>query len=86
MQGRIRGNDFLFIRELIAGAGIGPLPWFLARQEVVSGRLLRVLPEYRGAGMTAHLVHPPARPVPPKVIALCTYLREHAPRLMVPHN
>jgi DNA-binding transcriptional LysR family regulator len=77
MQGRIRGNDFLFIRELIAaGAGIGPLPWFLARQEVVSGRLLRVLPYYRGAGMTAHLVYPPAKPVPAKVIALCTYQRE----------
>jgi DNA-binding transcriptional LysR family regulator len=29
-------------------------------------------------------VHPPAKPVPAKVIALCTYLREHAPRLMVP--
>jgi DNA-binding transcriptional LysR family regulator len=85
LQGRIGGNDFVFVRELIAsGAGIGPLPWFLASPEVASGRLVRVLPQYRAAGLTAHLVYPPAQPVPPKVIAFCAYLHEHAPRLMVP--
>jgi DNA-binding transcriptional LysR family regulator len=35
VNGRAAGNDFFFLREAIAsGLGIGPLPWFLASQEV----------------------------------------------------
>jgi DNA-binding transcriptional LysR family regulator len=42
-----------------------------------------VLPEYRGAGGIAYLVYPPAKPLSPKLVAFCSYLLEHAPRLIV---
>ena len=82
VNGRASGNDFFFVREAIAsGVGIGPLPWFLASQEVAAGRITRVLPEYRAAGGTAYLVYPPAKPLAPKLVRFCAHLLEHVPRL-----
>ena len=82
VNGRASGNDFFFVREAIAsGVGIGPLPWFLASQEVAAGRITRVLPEYRAVGGTAYLVYPPAKPVAPKLVRFCAHLLEHVPRL-----
>jgi len=82
VSGRASGNDFFFMREAIAsGVGIGPLPWFLASQEVAAGRITRVLPEYRVAGGTAYLVYPPAKPLAPKLVRFCAHLLEHVPRL-----
>lgn len=83
VSGPIAGNDFFFIRESIAsGAGIGSLPWFVARSEIESGRLVRVLPDYQHAGTTAFVVHAPLRPLPAKTKAFRDYLLEHAPRLL----
>lgn len=82
VNGRASGNDFFFVREAIAsGLGIGPLPWFLASQEVAAGRVISVLPEYRAAGGTAYLVYPPAKPLAPKLVRFCAHLLEHVPRL-----
>jgi len=82
VNGRAAGNDFFFVREaIVSGVGIGPLPWFLASQEVSAGRLTRVLPEYRVAGGTAYLVYPPAKPLAPKLVRFCAHLLEHGPRL-----
>jgi DNA-binding transcriptional LysR family regulator len=82
VNGRAAGNDFFFLREAItSGVGIGPLPWFLANQEVAAGRITRVLPEYRAAGGTAYLVYPPAKPLAPKLVRFCAHLLEHVPRL-----
>jgi DNA-binding transcriptional LysR family regulator len=84
VQGRASANDLFFMREAIAaGLGIGPLPWFLANPELAAGRITRVLPEYRLAGGTSYLVYPPAKPLSPKLVAFCSYLLEHAPRLIV---
>lgn len=85
VQGRVAGNDFFFLREAIAsGVGIGPLPWFLASQELAAGRITRVLPDYRAAGGTAYLVYPPAKPLSPKLAKLCAHLMEHVPRMVGP--
>jgi DNA-binding transcriptional LysR family regulator len=82
VMGRAAGNDFFFLREAIsAGVGIGPLPWFLANDELAAGRITRVLPDYRAAGGTAYLVHPPAKPLSPKLAKFCAHLAEHVPRL-----
>lgn len=82
VNGRASSNDFFFVREAIAsGVGIGPLPWFLASQEVAAGRITRVLPEYRVAGGTAYLVYRPAKPLAPKLVRFCSHLLEHVPRL-----
>ncbi|MEZ4403687.1 MAG: LysR family transcriptional regulator [Kofleriaceae bacterium] len=84
VRGRTSGNDFFFMRELtLAGAGIGPLSWFLARADVAAGRLVRVLPDHRLAGTTAYVVHLPLRPLPAKVVAFKRFLLEHAPPLLI---
>jgi DNA-binding transcriptional LysR family regulator len=79
---RAAANDFFFLREAIAaGVGIGPLPWFLASHELAAGRIIRVLPDYRVTGGTAHLVYPPAKPLSPKLAQFCAHLIGHVPRL-----
>jgi DNA-binding transcriptional LysR family regulator len=85
VQGRAASNDFFFLREAIAaGVGIGLLPWFLARSELDAGRITRVLPDHRAAGGTGYLVHPPTKPIPPKLLKFCAHLLEHIPRLAEP--
>lgn len=84
VRGRTSANDFFFMREAIAaGAGVGPLPWFVAHGELASGRLVRVLPDHRLAGTTVFLVHAPLRPLPRKIEVFRSYLLEHAPRLLL---
>lgn len=85
VEGRVDGNDFFFVREAIAaGAGIGPLPWFVASADVQAGRLQRILPTHRLAGTTAYFVHPPARPASRKLDTFRAFVVEHAPRLLSP--
>jgi DNA-binding transcriptional LysR family regulator len=83
VPGRVSGDDFFFVREaVVAGLGIGLMPWFMASHEVAAGRVVRVLPDYQAALGSMYLVYPPAKPLPPKVAAFTAYLREHAPRLL----
>ena len=80
VPGRVSGDDFFFIREaVVAGVGIGPMPWFMASHELAAGRVVRALPDYQAMPGAMYLVYPPAKPLPPKVAAFTTYLREHAP-------
>jgi len=73
VPGRVNGDDFLFVRgAVVAGVGIGVLPWFIANQELAAGSITRVLPEYRLVGGSAWVVHAPAKPVPPKLRAFCS--------------
>ena len=74
---RIVSDDFMFIRRaLCQGAGIGPLPTFVARAPVEAGELTRVLPKFdSGAGRFA-LVYPKARQVPRKVCVFRDFLVE----------
>jgi len=82
VPGRVNGDDFLFVRgAVVAGVGIGVLPWFIANQELATGSITRVLPEYRLVGGSAWVVHAPAKPVPQKVRAFCSYLLEHGTRI-----
>jgi DNA-binding transcriptional LysR family regulator len=84
VQGKLGGNDFFFVREaIVAGAGIGPLPWFVASRDVEAGRLQRVLPNLRMKSASVYWVEPPARPAPRKLEVLRAFLLEHAPRLLV---
>jgi DNA-binding transcriptional LysR family regulator len=85
IKGRVSANDLCFTREaIVAGLGIGPLAWFLAGPELAAGRITRVLPDHRVAGGSTYLVHPPAKPLSPKLVAFSSYLMEHAPRLIAP--
>jgi len=85
IRGRVSGNDFFFAREaIVAGLGVGALPWFVARPELDAGRVVRVLPDYQMTFGTMYLVYPQAKPLPPKVRAFTSHLREHVPRLLNP--
>jgi DNA-binding transcriptional LysR family regulator len=82
VTGRASGDDLLFVRgAVVAGVGIGALPWFIASHELAAGTITRVLPEYRAATGSAYVVYAPAKPLPPKVAAFCSYLLEHGPRV-----
>lgn len=83
VQGRCGSNDFFFLREVIAGgAGIGQLPWFMARAELAAGRLVRILPDYALSGVTAYLVHPRVTPMPVALRAFRSFVLERAPALL----
>jgi DNA-binding transcriptional LysR family regulator len=70
LAARIVADDLSFVREALrAGAGIGLLPSFLARRDLASGTLVRVLPRYAAPQATLYLVHPAARHVPLNVVA-----------------
>lgn len=80
-RSRLATDDMLFLLAAVrAGAGLGLLPSFVAAPDVASGRLTRVLPRASLTAGSIYLVHPPARHVPRKVIALRDYLLEHLAR------
>jgi DNA-binding transcriptional LysR family regulator len=67
---RVVCDDLLFVHHAIrAGAGLGHLPAFLAEEDVLAGRLVRVLPRDERAESWLHVVTPAAKHVPRKVTA-----------------
>jgi DNA-binding transcriptional LysR family regulator len=85
VTGRLGSNDLVFVREAVtAGAGIGGLPAFVARELVATGRLVRLLPSYAFMGAKVYFVHPPVRPLPAKIVVLRDFLQEVVPRALLP--
>jgi DNA-binding transcriptional LysR family regulator len=75
VSGRVSADDFAFVRQMmLAGAGIGLVPWTTCAQDVERGRLLRVLPEYAAPGGALHVVYPSARYMPQRVALLRDFL------------
>jgi DNA-binding transcriptional LysR family regulator len=75
--GRIGGDDFSFVRAIIAaGGGIGILPHINAAADEASGRLVRVLPEYHLRGATLYILYPSIRNVPTRVTAFRDFVIE----------
>ncbi len=76
-EARIAADDMSFLRAALrAGAGIGPVPLFLAEADVVSGALVPVLPEWVSHTGTVYLVQPGRKHVPRKVTAFGEVLVE----------
>lgn len=74
---RIVGDDMSFQRELLrAGAGIGPVPSFMADADVASGALVRVLPRWNAPRGAVFLAHPSRKHVPARVTAFRDLLVE----------
>lgn len=68
VHGVISAQDFGFVRAaLVAGAGIGLLPYSLAPEALARGRLVPVLPDYCLGRSPFHLVYPSTRFLSPKV-------------------
>ncbi len=77
--GNIVADDFLFVRNALrAGAGLGPLPAFLAQRDLARGELVRVLPRLAGPAGRLALVHSRAQHLPRKVTAFRDYLLDAA--------
>jgi DNA-binding transcriptional LysR family regulator len=74
---RMITDDIRLVHEMVrAGVGLGALPTFLASEDVLSGRLVRVLPRLSLRSGAVYLVHPPTKHVPRKVLAFRDYLLE----------
>jgi len=64
----------------IAGLGVALLPDHVCRQALSAGRLVRVLPAWRGVQGIVHLVFTTRRGLPPAVRALIDHLADQFPR------
>lgn len=74
-KGRVSSNDLLYCRDLmVAGAGIGILPTFLADPLVTAGKLVAVMPKQQLPSGYLWLVRPGTRHVPPKVSAFRDFI------------
>ena len=71
----LQADDYAFVcTAVMAGAGIGLLPEFLANEN--RGRLVPVLPAYSAAGAALHLVYPSGPYLPRRVALLRDFLVE----------
>lgn len=83
VRGQIGADDLLFIRQaVIAGAGIGLLPWHVFTDAHPTVR--RVLPEVATPYGGVHLVYPSVTHLPAKVRAFRDFMVEHAAELAPP--
>ena len=68
LDARIVVNDFGVVKSLaLAGAGVALLPTYMCREETASGKLTRLLPEWRAKADPVQLVYPRQKFVPPKL-------------------
>ncbi|WP_057092264.1 LysR family transcriptional regulator [Comamonas thiooxydans] len=83
VQGRTahQSNSSSAIRALaLAGLGVAVLPDWLVQDDVRSGQLQRVLPEYTLPNQPIHLVFPGSRHLPRKTRVFIDFLAEHLVR------
>jgi DNA-binding transcriptional LysR family regulator len=63
----VRANSGGIVHEaMLRGAGIGLVPAFLIAEDLLSGRLVRVLPAWHGGAVDVHAVWPSNRRLPGK--------------------
>jgi DNA-binding transcriptional LysR family regulator len=75
VEGALVADDYAFVcTAVVAGAGIGLLPEFLAAEN--RDRLVHVLPAYSTAGSELHLVYPAGPYLPRRVALLRDFLVE----------
>lgn len=67
-SGTYQVNNSEALREVLIGkCGIGRLPTFVAGPDILSGRLIRVLPQFRMPSQSLYSVFPERRHMPAKV-------------------
>lgn len=67
---RIRTNDFLFVKQLlVTGSGIAFIPSYLVVDEIQSGKLIRLLSDWKLSERDLYLVYPSDRYLSPKLRA-----------------
>lgn len=74
-QGNFRVNNGEALREaILGGTGIGRLPTFSAGPDLASGRMVRILPQYRQPSQALYAVYPERRHIPTKVRAFVDFI------------
>lgn len=81
IQPRMGCEDMATVRDAaIDGLGVAILPDHVCREALAAGRLVRVLPAWRGVQGIVHLVFTTRRGLPPAVRALIDHLAAGFPR------
>ncbi|WP_022684625.1 LysR substrate-binding domain-containing protein [Sphingobium bisphenolivorans] len=84
VEPRMGCSDMIAVRSAaIAGLGIAMLPDHVCRDALLAGKLVHVLPAWRGLQGVVHLVFTTRRGLPPAVRALIDHLAAEFPREMV---
>lgn len=79
-EARFGCGDMVAVRDAaIAGLGVALLPYHVCRKSINEGRLVRVLPDWRGQQGLVHLIFTTRRGLPPSVRALIDLLAEKFP-------
>jgi DNA-binding transcriptional LysR family regulator len=82
VTGPIAANDLAFVQKMVlAGMGIGLVPWFLCAREMERKQLVHILPGYTAPGGSLHLVYPSSRHVPQRVALFRDFVIENLLRL-----
>jgi DNA-binding transcriptional LysR family regulator len=77
---RVVCHDFIVLRTAaLAGLGIGRLPESVVREDLLSGALKRVLPEWSSPQGIMHVVFPSRRGLLPAVRAFIDFLADRLP-------
>ena len=66
----------------LEGLGVSPLPGWLVADDLASGRLVRLLPEWRAQGLPAQVVYPVQKGLPQRVRALVDFISEAVRELL----
>lgn len=81
---RIVVNDLIMTKQLaLLGNGVAFLPAHLCLSELQSGKLIRVLPEWRSGLNPVHFVYPAQKFVTPKLSAFMAFSQEALRRTFV---
>ena len=76
VTGSIQMNNSLAIREaVLTGAGITLTPSFIVGEDIKTGRLEQLLPEYRAQELSIYAVYPERRHLLPKVQAFIDFMK-----------
>jgi len=76
LEGRYQVNSSIALRTaVLAGLGISRIPLYLVKDDLESGRLQRLLPDYRMDNSVIHAVLPERGYVPQKVRLLVKFLQ-----------
>ncbi|ASW03334.1 LysR family transcriptional regulator [Paraburkholderia aromaticivorans] len=66
--------------SILAGLGIGPLPFRVGMQELRAGSVVRVLPEYKMKARNVHVIYPSPLPFDKKIRSWVEFLQEALPQ------
>ena len=78
VKGSLRSNDSNTLRlSALAGVGIGTGPLFLMEEDLASGRLVQLLPEFRSIDPDLWMVYPSRRQLSSNVRFFIDFLEEH---------